>query len=54
MRTKDVDDLLWSKLPDWMDSNQKKNKIANILAELRRLGKIKNTGTDTKPKWIKV
>ena len=52
MERKDVDDLLWSKLPEWMDEKQKKIKIANLLAELRRDGKIKNKGSDTKPEWI--
>jgi len=52
MERKDVDELLWSKLPEWMDEKQKKNKIKNLLSELRISGKIKNDGTDTKPKWI--
>jgi ATP-dependent DNA helicase RecG len=52
MRRKDVDDLLWSKLPEWMDDKQKKIKIANLLAELRKNGKIKNKGSDTKPEWM--
>lgn len=26
LERKDVDQLLWNKLPDWMDENQKKNK----------------------------
>ncbi len=52
MERKDIDDLLWSKLPDWMNSNQKKNKITNLLSELRITVKIKNNGTDTKPKWV--
>ncbi len=48
----DVDELLWNKLPEWMDEKQKKNKITNLLAELRSIGKIKNDGSDTKPKWV--
>ncbi|PKL19550.1 MAG: transcriptional regulator [Spirochaetae bacterium HGW-Spirochaetae-5] len=53
MERKDVDDLLWTKLPDLMDDKQKKNKITNLLSELRITNKIKNIGTDTKPKWVK-
>ncbi len=47
----DVDALLWDKLPDWMDEKQRKIKINNLLSELRRMGKIKNTGTFSKPQW---
>lgn len=53
MERRDVDDLLWSKLPDLMDEKQKKNKITNLLSELRITNKIRNIGTDTKPRWIK-
>lgn len=48
----DVDDLLWNKLPDWMDHKQKKIRINNLLSELRKKGKIINNGSDTKPKWV--
>lgn len=47
----DVDELLWERLPDWMDGKQKKNKIGNLLSELRMKGKIENTGTFSRPKW---
>lgn len=49
---RDVDELLWKKLPDWMDESQKKNKIKNLLTELRKLGKIKNIGTLKDPIWV--
>jgi ATP-dependent DNA helicase RecG len=48
----DVDELLWSKLPEWMDEKQKKIKINNLLSELRRKGKIRNSGSDSRSKWI--
>lgn len=48
----DVDDLLWKKLPDWMDDKQKKIKINNLLAELRSKDRIENRGSLTKPKWV--
>ncbi|MFN4285620.1 MAG: RNA-binding domain-containing protein [Lacibacter sp.] len=52
LERKDADKLLWNKLPDWMNENQKKNKVTNLLSELRRKGKICNSGSDTKPHWI--
>jgi len=48
----DVDELLWNKLPEWMDEKQKKIKINNLLSELRRKGKIKNKGSDARSKWV--
>lgn len=48
----DIDDLLWKKLPDWMNDNQRKIKINNLLSELRSKGRIKNEGNDAKPKWV--
>lgn len=48
----DVDELLWKKLPDWMDEKQKKIKINNLLSELRKKGKIENKGTFKMPKWV--
>ena len=50
---KDIDDLLWKKLPDWMSDKQKKSKINNLISELRRVGKIINSGSDKAPNWIK-
>ena len=48
----DVNDLLWKKLPDWMNEKQKTSKITNLLSELRIKNRIKNDGNDSKPKWI--
>jgi ATP-dependent DNA helicase RecG len=48
----DVDELLWKKLPEWMNEKQKKVKINNLLAELRKKERIKNEGNDAKPKWV--
>jgi ATP-dependent DNA helicase RecG len=48
----DVDELLWNKLPDWMDEKQKKIKINNLLSELRKKNKIQNKGTFKMPKWV--
>ncbi|WP_027376077.1 RNA-binding domain-containing protein [Kaistella palustris] len=49
---KDIDDLLWKKLPDWMDDRQRKIKINNLLSELRKNQKIQNTGTFKYPVWV--
>jgi ATP-dependent DNA helicase RecG len=49
---KDIDDLLWEKLPEWMNEKQKKIKINNLLSDLRRKDKIRNNGSDNKPIWV--
>ena len=49
---KDVDELLWRKLPDWMSDHQKRIKINNLLSELRRGNRIRNDGSDAKSKWV--
>ena len=49
---KDIDELLWNKLPDWMSDEQKKNKIKNLLSELNQSGKINNTGTRKDSVWV--
>ncbi|MDI9358335.1 MAG: putative DNA binding domain-containing protein [Phycisphaerales bacterium] len=51
MERKDIDELLWQKLPDWMSDKQKKKKIANLIGELSRNAKIKNVGSKTWSKW---
>lgn len=51
---KDIDELLWNKLPDWMDDKQRKIKVGNLLSELRRKGRIANRGSDTQPSWALV
>ncbi len=52
MERADIDELLWKKLPEWMGDKQKKIKINNLISELRRRGKIKNQGNDTKSRWV--
>jgi len=49
---RDVDELLWKKLPDWMSDKQKKTKINHLLTELSTKKIIKNDGNDAKPKWV--
>ena len=54
MARKDIDELLWNKLPDWMTDKQKKTKVGNLLAELRRSQKIVNHGSFAQPSWALV
>lgn len=48
----DIEGLLWDRLSDLYSDKQKKVKITNLIAELRRMGKIKNTGSDFNSKWV--
>jgi ATP-dependent DNA helicase RecG len=48
----DIDELLWKKLPEWMNEKQKKTRINHLLAELRANQKIINIGNDRNSKWI--
>jgi ATP-dependent DNA helicase RecG len=52
LNRKDIDDLLWEKLPGFMNDEQKNNKISNLIAQLRKKGKIKNIGIDKKSIWV--
>ncbi len=52
LNRKDVDELLWKKLPDWMDDKQRKTKINHLLSELRSKQIIENKGNDAKPRWV--
>lgn len=49
---RDIDDLLWLKLPDVMTEDQKKHKVGNLLTELRFSKKIINIGTSKNSKWV--
>ncbi len=48
---KDIDELLWKKLPDIYSDTQKKTKINNLISELRKKQKIINRGTFAAPRW---
>ena len=52
MNRKDIDKLLWNMLPAWMNDVQKKNRIKNLLSELRVRDVIRNNGTKKDPVWI--
>lgn len=49
---KDLDDLLLSKLPDQMSGQQKRDKVRNLVQELRREGRIQNQGSRAESKWV--
>jgi ATP-dependent DNA helicase RecG len=48
----DINDLLWNKLPDWMDDTQKAYKVGNLLSDLKRKKQIRNDGTKKKSMWV--
>lgn len=48
---KDIEDLLWEKLSDALDNEQKRNKISNLVTKLRRNGRIRNSGSRKRPQW---
>jgi ATP-dependent DNA helicase RecG len=52
MNRKDIDGLLWTKLPEWMSEAQRANRIKNLIHELRNDGKIVNKGSRKVPVWI--
>lgn len=52
VQRKDIDELLSNKLPGWMNEQQKKFKVNNLLSEMRKKEMIKNKGTFAKPKWV--
>ena len=48
----EIDKLLTVKLSEALDEEQKKNKIANLLTNMRRSGLIINISSRTAPQWI--
>jgi len=48
---KEIDKLLWNKLSDALDEEQKQHKINNLITNMRRSGKIANKGTRRMPVW---
>lgn len=49
---KELDDLLLSKLPERMTEQQKRDKVRNLVQELRRDGQILNRGNRGDPQWV--
>ena len=48
---RELDDLLWPKLPEPLDPARRKNKIHNLLTRLREAGVIVNSGSRGAPCW---
>ena len=51
MSRKDIDELLWNKLPDWMTDEQRKRKVNNLITELKNHNKIVNKGSFKYSMW---
>lgn len=49
---KELDDLLMDKLSAVLTDKQKKVKVNNLIASLRKDGTIENVGSDTRPRWV--
>lgn len=49
---RDVDQLLVPKLPEILTDKQKRRRINNLLMELRKAGKIENSGSRAQPQWV--
>lgn len=47
----EINDLLWDKLSDALKAQQKRDKITNLLAKMRREGSIHNAGSQQHPRW---
>lgn len=50
--TREIRDLLLTKLPDNLTQPQKENKVRNLLARLRQDGTIRNLGSRRYPRWV--
>ena len=51
---KELDELLISKMSEALNHEQKKTKVTNLLAKLRRSGVIENKGSKKAPEWALV
>ncbi|MFA5161804.1 MAG: ATP-binding protein [Elusimicrobiales bacterium] len=49
---RDINDLLFEKLPEFMTDNKKQQKISNILTAMRKKNAIINIGTDRHSEWV--
>lgn len=49
---KELDELLFSKLPEVLTHEQKAHKVRNLLQSLRRGGIIRNAGSRSIPSWV--
>jgi len=51
---KEMDELLFAKLPEILTHEQKTHKVRNLLQSLRRGGVIRNAGSNKLPEWVLV
>ncbi len=49
-KRQEIDGLLMTKLSDALNESQKRNKISNLLSNMRRNGRIRNTGARKAPR----
>ncbi len=49
---RDIDKLLLPKLSDYLNEEQKINKVSNLLTRMRRNGIITNSGPKCQPRWV--
>lgn len=49
----EIDTLVVDKLPEILDSLQKRNKIGNLISKMRRAGLIENKGSHKTPRWTR-
>lgn len=49
---KELDDLVIEKLSAVLSEKQKRSKMNNLISAMRIEGRIKNVGSDTRPKWV--
>ena len=47
----DINNLIYPKLPSGFNKSEKNNRVRYIITLLKKEGKIKNHGSDTKPVW---
>jgi ATP-dependent DNA helicase RecG len=48
----EIDTLLLDKLPEVLTDVQKRNRVRNLLQELSKAGRIKNSGSRRAPSWV--
>lgn len=51
MSRRDIDELIWNLLPAWMDETKKRNRIENLLRELRKNGSIVSFRRGSQSVW---
>jgi len=52
MTRTEIDDMILDKLPESLKDAQRTNMVMNLIQELRREGKITNTGSRSRSKWV--